>query len=106
MNKYFKHFFNLSLPILLSVLLQLFSPALATATSDCISPVQIPASWKSKFPFDLVYPVSTLNPSIDTECPVVNLWGVDRPMCAPSTLAKLAKNAFLLKVVINSLLHL
>ena len=106
MSKHLKRFLNLFLPVFLSVLFQIFSPSIATATSDCINSVQIPATWKTRFPFDLVYPVNALNTSIDTECPTVNLWGVDREMCAPSMIAKIAKNAFLLKVVVQSILHL
>lgn len=105
---HFKHFSTFFLPVLLSCILQFLHPSAASAssTNDCINPVQIPASWKSRFPFDLVYPVNSLDVSIDTSCPTITLFATERQMCAPMTLAKIAKNAFLLKIVVQSLLSL
>ncbi len=104
----FQLFFKKYRVIIFSVLLStLFTatPVLSQA-ADCITPT-IPNSWKDHFPFDLVYPISTLpTTNLSTQCPTWELFGTTREMCAPMQLTKILKNAFVVKVGIQALLSL
>ncbi len=82
---------------------------------DCDNPAQeepttepdmVPAVLKTRFPFDLIYPTNPMDLAIDSECLQTSLWGIEREMCAPKMIATSAKNLFLLKVVLQSLLSL
>lgn len=73
---------------------------------NCIDPGNLPTSWQSHFPFDLVYPIGLNGQPIDTSCTSITLWGVTRQLCSVMQLAQMLKNVFLLKLVIQSLLTL
>ena len=75
-----------------------------TQTSNDI--LGLPLALKLKFPLDLIYPVSPKDLDVDTKCLKTELWGIKRDMCAPMQIAKTAKNVFLLKVTLQSLLSL
>lgn len=72
-------------------------------STDC--PLPIPDSWKQHFPFDLVYPIGQLKDA-ETKCPELVFFGTKREVCSILTVTKVAKNCFLLKVVIQSLINL
>jgi hypothetical protein len=88
------------------VLSVLLTPLPVLAQADCITN-NVPSGWKDHFPFDLVYPSSTLPTStLTTQCPTWEMFGKTREMCAPMQLAKVLKNAFVIKVGIQALLSL
>jgi hypothetical protein len=66
----------------------------------------LPLAMKLKFPLDLIYPINPKDLDIDSKCLKTELWGIKRDMCAPMQIAKIAKNVFLLKVTLQSLLSL
>lgn len=70
----------------------------------------IPDDWKEKFPFDLIYPTNAdeqnIDPKIDEECPKITMFGEERQICTVMMLTQTAKNIFLLKIAIQSLLSL
>ena len=66
----------------------------------------LPLAMKLKFPLDLIYPINPRDLDIDSRCLRTSLWGVERDMCAPMQIAQIAKNVFLLKVTLQSLLSL
>lgn len=67
----------------------------------------IPDAWKTKFPFDLVYPVESLGtPNLESECPTITIFGIDRQACAPHMMANVAKDAFLLSIALRSIFAL
>jgi hypothetical protein len=66
----------------------------------------LPLAMKLKFPLDLIYPINPKDLSIDSKCLKTELWGIKRDMCTPMQIAKVAKNVFLLKVTLQSLLSL
>ena len=75
-----------------------------TAESNDI--LGLPLAMKLKFPLDLIYPINPKDLDIDSKCLKTELWGIKRNMCAPMQIAKIAKNVFLLKVTLQSLLSL
>jgi hypothetical protein len=66
----------------------------------------LPLAMKLKFPLDLIYPINPKDLDIDSKCLKTELWGIKRDMCAPMQIAKIAKNVFLLKITLQSLLSL
>ena len=119
-NQYKKFFFTWSISIIISLLIQ-FVPVPSQAQTvnpvyDFTCPLStnsnndpnsaIPDKWKTKFPFDLVYPISDLHTDIATKCPTITLFGTARQLCSVSMIAAIAKNIFLLKIAIQSLLQL
>ncbi len=66
----------------------------------------LPLAMKLKFPLDLIYPINPKDLDVDSKCLKTELWGIKRDMCAPMQIAKIAKNVFLLKVTLQSLLSL
>ena len=66
----------------------------------------LPLAMKLKFPLDLIFPINPKDLDVDTKCLKTELWGIKRDMCAPMQIAKIAKNVFLLKVTLQSLLSL
>ena len=74
------------------------------ADEDCISPSNIPDSWKNHFPFDMVYPQSTLPTTAlsGSTCPTYRFFGEDRELCTPMQLTKVLKNAFVLRMGIKA----
>ncbi len=74
-----------------------------TGSNDILG---LPLAMKLKFPLDLIFPINPKDLDIDTKCLKTELWGIKRDMCAPMQIAKIAKNGFLLKVTLQSLLSL
>jgi hypothetical protein len=66
----------------------------------------LPLAMKLKFPLDLIYPINPRDLDIDSRCLRTSLWGIERNMCAPMQIAGIAKNVFLLKITLQSLLSL
>jgi hypothetical protein len=66
----------------------------------------LPLAMKLKFPLDLIYPINPKDLDIDSKCMKTELWGIKRDMCSPMQVAKIAKNVFLLKITLQSLLSL
>jgi len=67
----------------------------------------IPDAWKTKFPFDLVYPVDELGtPNLQTKCPQIKIFDITRDACAPHMMANVAKDAFLLSIALRSIFSL
>lgn len=82
-------------------------PALATGASCPAQPSDggfIQESWKSKFPFDLVYP---LNGNLDTDiddiskCPQFIFWDTEFEMCSIPQIALIVKGIFVVKLTIG-----
>ncbi len=65
------------------------------------SPLTIKEEWKKKFPFDMVYPVGNPDTDIDTRCPKVELFGIEREVCSIMMIATIAKSAFMGKLLID-----
>lgn len=65
----------------------------------------VSASWRDRFPFDLVYPVGSQfnNPNV---CPKIDFWGKQREVCSVGTITKIVKNAVLFKIAIQGLFTL
>lgn len=119
-----KHLLIFLASIALSLLINFFAPVSAQLITPSFSPAQWdfydcpadvttgpeeefpPAALKAKFPFDLIYPINPQDLDVDTQCLATSLWGTEREMCAPMQVAKIAKDIFLLKVVLQSLLSL
>jgi hypothetical protein len=74
-----------------------------TGSNDILG---LPLAMKLKFPLDLIFPINPKDLDVDTKCLKTELWGMKRDMCAPMQIAKIAKNVFLLKVTLQSLLSL
>ncbi len=66
----------------------------------------LPLAMKLKFPLDLIFPINPKDLDVDTKCLKTELWGIKRDMCAPMQIAKIAKNVFLSKITLQSLLSL
>jgi len=64
----------------------------------------IPENWRSKFPFDLVYPSSSPDTDIDDKCPQFVLWGYEYELCSIMQVAKAAKSIFLVKLSLDFLM--
>ena len=62
---------------------------------------QIKDEWKTKFPFDMVYPVGMPVTDITTKCPVLEFFGEQKEMCSIMQIARLCKSAFMAKIVID-----
>lgn len=76
----------------------------SSSPSDSDLPFSLPLALKTRFPFDLVYPVNPQDLSIDSECLSTSLWGIQRDLCAPMQIAGIAKNVFLFSYVLKSFL--
>jgi hypothetical protein len=64
----------------------------------------VPESWRSKFPFDLVYPSSSPDTDIDDKCPQFVLWGYEYELCSVMQVAKAVKSIFLVKLSLDFLM--
>jgi hypothetical protein len=64
----------------------------------------VPENWRTKFPFDLVYPSSSPDTDIDEKCPQFVLWGYEYELCSIMQIAKAAKNIFLVKLSLDFLM--
>ena len=65
---------------------------------------QVKEEWKTKFPFDIVYPIG--NPpdtDIDTVCPTFEFFGIQIEMCSIKQIAIIIKGIFISKIVIDSI---
>lgn len=102
--KNYKKFISFYLSVFLSVFISLSHPLVVLATEAC--GLTVPETWKQHFPFDLIYPINSFDTNIDTTCPTFSFWGHEREMCSIPMISAVAKNAFLLKVVIDSIIHL
>jgi hypothetical protein len=67
-------------------------------------PFNLPLALKTRFPFDLIYPINPLDLPVDTQCMETSLWGIERQFCAPMQIAGIAKNVFLFSYVLRSLM--
>lgn len=106
---FFSIFFNLSAPIVAQVAGDYnFSCSITSSNPNQPSSqtFEVPEAWKSKFPFDLIYPISSLPSTNASTCTTVTLWGVTRDLCAVSQILSIAKIAFMLKFVLSSILSL
>ncbi len=95
------------IPIIVALALFFFPlPALADGVSCPAQPADggfIQESWKSKFPFDLVYPVSLPDTDIDdtSKCPKFTFFESDFEMCSIPQIALLVKGIFVVKLTIG-----
>jgi hypothetical protein len=71
--------------------------------SDSTGGFTVPDAWKSKFPFDLVYPISSPHSDLSSKCPKITLWGIDYELCSAMMLTQIAKTVFIVKLGINFL---
>lgn len=99
------------LSVFLSFFLQFFlspPPVAAQLDPNCIGSLELKDSWKNHFPFDLIYPINSNPATADPgeECPTVVLWDIEYKLCTPSMLIGIVKNAFLIKLVVSSLINL
>lgn len=69
-------------------------------------PFSIPLALKLRFPLDLIYPINPMDLPIDDECLQTSLWGIQRDLCAPMQVAKVAKNIFLFSYILRSFMAL
>jgi len=81
-------------------------PEVYTSSSSFVSGLAFlaPDNWKTKFPFDLVYPSSNPDTDIDEECPQFVLWGYEYQLCSIMQVARAAKSIFLVKLSIDFLM--
>lgn len=90
------------LAVFFMITFTMLSPAIAV--DDCISGVTLHHSWKQKFPFDLVYPISSSQSTpLGTTCPKWTMFGTEREICTPMQLTKILKNIFLLNISLKLL---
>ena len=63
---------------------------------------QIKEEWKTKFPFDIVYPIGNPDTDIDTTCPKLTVFSVEREICSIMSISKTIKYCVLIKLVIDN----
>ena len=96
---------SLSLLVLpLSTSAQVIAPSCPDRQDGQDGGFTVPESWRSKFPFDLVYPSSSPDTDIDEECPQFVLWGHEYELCSIMQVAKAAKSIFLVKLSLDFLM--
>ncbi len=96
---------SLSLLVLpLSASAQAIAPSCPARQDGQDGGFTVPESWRSKFPFDLVYPSSSPDTDIDEECPQFVLWGHEYELCSIMQVAKAAKSIFLVKLSLDFLM--
>jgi hypothetical protein len=88
----------------LSVSAQVVAPSCPARQDGQDEGFTVPESWRSKFPFDLVYPSSSPDTDIDDKCPQFVLWGYEYELCSIMQVAKAAKSIFLVKMSLDFLM--
>lgn len=101
MRKFYVWFYAFLLSSLIS-----YIPVSAQA-ANCTNYNTLVNSLKDRFPLDLFYPTAAF-PLVNSSgtCPIINVFGEDKEVCSIMQLVEIAKNAVLIKFIIQGVFSL